>query len=171
MGVGPLACDALADFRFGQSGALHDALHAQVERGFHQHHGVAVLVGSRFKENGGFAHRVGGGLLGKPCHKVVVHRGVHQGVDALGAFVAGEGSGGEFLALQHAVEVDSGSEFTLNRLAKRRGIGHEALGGVVGVVDGDSELFKLSGGGGFAAADGSGESDVEHGFVGVRLRR
>lgn len=96
---------------------------------------------------------------------------MHEGVNPLGRLVGSKGAGRKFFALQHPIEVDSGTELGFDGLAQRRGFGHEALGRVVSVVDRDSEFFKGFSGGGFSAADGSGEADVEHGVVGVRTRR
>ena len=92
---------------------------------------------------------------------------MNQGVDAKGRFFVCKGARGEFLALKHPVEVDSWAKFGLDGIAQGRGLRHEPLGRIVGVVHWDSEFFKGFGGGGFTAADGSGKADVEHGWGGL----
>ena len=164
-----LLCHACLDLLGGGMVTLCGSLKPQGKWGIDFDGEIDCVLKARFKEEGALLGDDGGILLRCPPKKVLLDDGVNDGVHLGGVvFVSEEVSGYERL-VEFIADVRVATEELDKLLTDVGTLGHETLGFVVAMIDGDAALSEQLADVGLAAADASCDAKFLHVCWSVRV--
>ncbi len=157
-----LLCHACLDLLGGGVVSQGGSLKPQAEWGIDFDSEIDGVLKARFKEEGTLLADDGRVLLRCPLKEVLLDDGMDDGVHFRGmVFVREEVSGDERL-VKFIADVRIATEELDNLLADVDILGHETLGFIVAMIDGDATLFEQFANVGLAAADASCDAKFLH---------
>ena len=164
-----LLCHACLDLLEGGMVSPCGSLKPQREWGIDFDREINSVLEARFKEEGALLGDDGGILLRSPPKEVLLDDGVNDGVHLGGVVFVSKEVGGYERLVEFIADVRVATEEFNKLLADVGTLGHETLGFVVAMIDGDAALSEQLADVGLAAADASCDAKFLHVCWSVRV--